>query len=356
MSIQTIRKGTDSQVAGPTNPCGRWKFRRDITGVKSPNPTRGPPAQDSSARKVSPHNFWLQKPRGFDSVEETSGAPSSSSWRSHARPHLLRFTPSELQHLGSSLKGTSVIQRETEVFSIMASRGHCPFAKPSTNRATEAASWCHIWYSIHLANTVSPALEIPIDSAPPNLQVRPSSFSIWMAGLGSCGPTASILSNKQHLASVSPRLSNSSSQLRFSVWLHLGISKPTTSSTHLRLLFSSSTVPQAKHRWGLTLVCTTQETPEPAHPVDSYRPHQSTTTLPLHSWPSMEGRYWCSVVTARPCSWLARINPSHWSANSNQDSTTRGGCTQSTPRAYLECPYWVIWEAMPLGPTGHLLH
>ena len=28
----------------------------------------------------------------------------------------------------------------------------------------------------------------------------------------------------------------------------------------------------AKHRWGVTMACTTQETPGPAHPVDSYRP------------------------------------------------------------------------------------
>ena len=36
--------------------------------------------------------------------------------------------------------------------------------------------------------------------------------------------------------------------------------------------------PWPKHRWGLTLACTTQETP-----VDSYRPFWSTATLPLHS-------------------------------------------------------------------------
>ena len=48
--------------------------------------------------------------------------------------------------------------------------------------------------------------------------------------------------------------------------------------------------PLAKHRSGLILACTTQETPEPAHAVDSYRPHQSTTTLPLHSRSSMKGR------------------------------------------------------------------
>ena len=37
------------------------KFRRDNSGVRSPIPTPGPPAQGFSAKKRSPHNFWLQK-------------------------------------------------------------------------------------------------------------------------------------------------------------------------------------------------------------------------------------------------------------------------------------------------------
>ena len=47
-------------------------FGRDISGVRSPSPTPGPLAQSSSARKISLHNFWLQKPAGIESVEETS--------------------------------------------------------------------------------------------------------------------------------------------------------------------------------------------------------------------------------------------------------------------------------------------
>ena len=31
----------------------------------------GPLAQGSSAKEGSPHNFWLQKPAGIESVEET---------------------------------------------------------------------------------------------------------------------------------------------------------------------------------------------------------------------------------------------------------------------------------------------
>ena len=48
-------------------------------GVRIPSPTPGPPAQGSSDRKISPHNFWLQKPAGIESVEETSAVSSSSA-------------------------------------------------------------------------------------------------------------------------------------------------------------------------------------------------------------------------------------------------------------------------------------
>ena len=43
-----------------------------------PIPYQPSPAHGSSARKISPHNFWLQKPVGIESVEENSGVPSSS--------------------------------------------------------------------------------------------------------------------------------------------------------------------------------------------------------------------------------------------------------------------------------------
>ena len=34
----------------------------DISEVRTPSPTPVPLAQGSSARKISTHNFWLQKP------------------------------------------------------------------------------------------------------------------------------------------------------------------------------------------------------------------------------------------------------------------------------------------------------
>ena len=35
------------------------KIRRDTLGAKDPRPTSDHPAQVSSARKISPYNFWL---------------------------------------------------------------------------------------------------------------------------------------------------------------------------------------------------------------------------------------------------------------------------------------------------------
>ena len=44
-----------------------------------PAPHKVSPAQGSSARKISPLNFWLQKWVGIELVEDTDGIPISSS-------------------------------------------------------------------------------------------------------------------------------------------------------------------------------------------------------------------------------------------------------------------------------------
>ena len=80
-----------------------------------------------------------------------------------------------------------------------------------------------------------------------------------------------------------PRPGTSNSQPRSTVWLHLGISKPSTSSSHLRLLYRSCGVAPDRKQVGTDTGLNHLETLEPAHPVDSYRPRWSTTTLPLHS-------------------------------------------------------------------------
>ena len=35
------------------------KIRRDTWGARDPSPRLGHPAQGPSARRISPHNFWL---------------------------------------------------------------------------------------------------------------------------------------------------------------------------------------------------------------------------------------------------------------------------------------------------------
>ena len=51
--------------------CVWWiKIRRNISGARSPSPNLVPPTQGSSVRKISPHNFWLQKPVDIESEEE----------------------------------------------------------------------------------------------------------------------------------------------------------------------------------------------------------------------------------------------------------------------------------------------
>ena len=115
-------------------------------------------AAKNSRDWVSRRNFW--SPKQF--------------LLTHTWTHLLRCTPSELQHQGGRLKGTSGILGETEVSGIKVSRGHCPFSNPSPYSPTNLASWCHIWDSIKLANTVCPALEIPWESILPNLWVHPT--------------------------------------------------------------------------------------------------------------------------------------------------------------------------------------
>ena len=62
----------------------------------------------------------------------------------------------------------------------------------------------------------------------------------------------------------------------------LGCPIKTLKSIHFDCFIAQAGWPQAKHRWGLILVCTTQEIPGPVHSVDSYRPHWNSI-LTLHS-------------------------------------------------------------------------
>ena len=87
--------------AASTPMCGGYKFRRDISGARSPSPTPGPPAQGSSNRKISPHNFcknqWGLSPQ--KKLLESQAVPLKQP------THGFRLTPSEFQYCGSIMKG-----------------------------------------------------------------------------------------------------------------------------------------------------------------------------------------------------------------------------------------------------------
>ena len=183
-------------------------------------------------------------------VPTTSGCTSSGDWVGERKcwsPKLFFLknphtdSPTQTHSLESfstgvaPWKATVVYWEKLKCLASRRAESFYPFLNPAP---TEPASWCHVQDSINLANTVCPTLEILLDSTPPNFLAHPSCFSIWMAGLASCFTMSYIISNKQQLASVSLRPGMSSSQPRFTTWLHLRISKPSTSSSHLRLLYS----------------------------------------------------------------------------------------------------------------------
>ena len=145
-----------------------------------------------------------------------------------------------------------------------------------------------------------------------------------------------------------PRRSTSSSQPRSTAWFCLGISKPSTSSGHLRLLYNSHRVAPGRtqvgndlglHHPGKPRACTLsgqlQTTSEHHHPAPAQLIFHKGWRLVVN------GDSWSLPLTT----W---VNPSHWPANTNQGSTTRGRCTQPTQGVHPEYPAWVIGEAV--GP------
>ena len=111
-------------------------------------------------------------------------------------PHrdLLRLPPSELQHGGSSLKGTRDIQGETEVFGIKESAGGAAslrqkcwqwelfFCWTLPTQTWEVVGW-DIWDSTYLVHTVHLPLVIPW-VLPPNFWAYPSCFQWIFQGNG----------------------------------------------------------------------------------------------------------------------------------------------------------------------------
>ena len=137
----------------------------------------------------------------------------------------------------------------------------------------------------------------------------------------------------------SPRPGTSSSQLWITVWLCLGISEPSTSSSHLTLLYSSCWVVPGRtqvvadpdlHHQGNIRVCTPsgqlQTTSEHHHPA----PAQLTF---------IEGGSWWSVVNSKSLKLtsLAKSLPLT--------------CQQQTRLNYKRKVYSAHMEGVPLAPS-----
>ena len=79
-----------------------------------------------------------------------------------------------------------------------------------------------------------------------------------------------------------PRPGTSGSQPRFTVWLHLGISKPSTCSSLLRLPCSSGRVALGKTQVGADLGLHHPENPRACEPIGKLQTMLEPTTLPLN--------------------------------------------------------------------------
>ena len=136
----------------------------------------------------------------------------------------------------------------------------------------------------------------------------------------------------------------------------MGMSKPSTSSSYLRLLYSSWRVAPGRiqvgadlglHHPGNPRACThsgqLQTTSEYCHPVPAQ--------LILHGGKRL-------VASGHSQSlWLTGLGKSLPLTCQEQPRLNYKRRVYSvTQRAHLKYPAWVIGEAVPLDPTGHLLH
>ena len=104
----------------------------------------------------------------------------------------------------------------------------------------------------------------------------------------------------------------------------------------------------------MNLAYTASETPGPAHPVNSYRPRGRTTPSPCTVDPLRRvevGGQWSQPVLA--ADWPGKIPPIDLPTAIKQLQeedvcSPHEGHTSSTQLA--------LREAVPLDPTGHLLH
>ena len=152
-------------------------------------------------------------------------------------------------------------------------------------------------------------------------------------------------------------MSPSGSQIRLTAWLHLGISKPSKSSSPLRLLYSSGRVALGKTQVGADLDLYHTGNPRASVPSVQLQTmlehHHSVPALLIlhreqrlvvsgHSQSlKLTGLYKSLPLT---CQQQSRLN--------YERTVVYSAHTKCTP----EYPVQVILEAVPLDLTGHLVH
>ena len=145
---------------------------------------------------------------------------------------------------------------------------------------------------------------------------------------------ASVNHQAPYLLLSGLRSSINSSQPRFAAWLHLGISKPSTSSSHLRLLYSSGKVALGKTEVGTDLGLH-----PPGNPRTRTSSGQLQTMLDHHpvSAQLILHRGWRLVVSGHSQSLQLTDLGKSLPLTCQQQSRLnyRGGCTQPTLRVHL---------------------
>ena len=88
-----------------------------------PAPHQAPTARGSNARDISLHNFLLLKKARIKAREDKNCWNPRQFLLKEPHMNLLRLTPSELRHRGSSLKGTRGKWGGNELFDIRVRAG-----------------------------------------------------------------------------------------------------------------------------------------------------------------------------------------------------------------------------------------
>ena len=160
---------------------------------------------------------------------------------------------------------------------------------------------------------------------------------------------ASVSTQPPYFLLSGPKHSTSSSQPRFIAWLHLGISKSSTSSSHLWLLYSSGRCP-GQNIGDLALYHSGNpraSTPSRQLQTTSEQDHPTPAQLILHGGQS---------VVVSDHSQSLQLNGLGKSLPLTCQQQPRLNYKRRVYSTHMKYPAWVIEEAVPLDPTGHLLH